>query len=53
MLYEVINLKTKKSHGTFDTEAEARGCVQYDRLKAWEIWRTDSVIIAYRDPPDR
>lgn len=35
--YEVINLRTDESHGCFETEDEARGCVAYDRLTAWEI----------------
>jgi hypothetical protein len=42
MKFEVINLATDESHGTFDTIAEARGCVAYDRLKAYEIWQVDS-----------
>lgn len=49
MKYEVINLKTKKSHGIFDTLDEARGCVAFDRLTDWEIWEQCSKVVAYRD----
>jgi len=51
--FEVINLKTKASHGVFDSEDEARGCARYDRLTDWEIWECGtkrvSDIVAYRD----
>jgi len=47
--YEVINLKTKASHGKYETLTEARGCVSYDRLTAWEIWRNDQEVVDYRD----
>lgn len=52
MTYEVINLRTRKSHGKFETLDEARGCVAYDQLTAWEIWKLDMVVVAYRDPGD-
>lgn len=35
--YEVTNLRTGESHGTYETADEARGCVTYDRLDSWEI----------------
>ena len=37
--YEVINLETDESHGDFDTLEEARGCVAFDGLNAYQIWR--------------
>ena len=53
MKYEVLNLKTKRGHGTFDTLDEARGCVLYDRLTDWEIWAVGvqqvNRVVAYRD----
>lgn len=39
--YEVINLKTDESHGEYETLAEARGCVAYDRLRSYSIWYGD------------
>jgi hypothetical protein len=41
MPYEVINLDTEESHGVFETLGEARGCVQFDRLRAYSIWQGD------------
>jgi hypothetical protein len=41
MSYEVINLDTDESHGVYETLGEARGCVQFDRLRAYSIWRGD------------
>jgi hypothetical protein len=38
MPYTVINLDTDESHGDFETLSEARGCVRYDRLRAYAIW---------------
>ena len=37
MIYEVINLDTEESHGQYETLNEARGCVRYDRLRAYQI----------------
>lgn len=37
--YEVIDLRTDESHGTFETLEEARGCVRFDKLRAYAIWR--------------
>jgi hypothetical protein len=39
MPYEVINLDTEESHGVYETLEEARGCVQFDKLHAYSIWR--------------
>lgn len=50
MKYEVINLRTKASHGQYDTLGEARGCIAYDNLTAWEIWSLNDTIVDYRDP---
>jgi hypothetical protein len=56
MTYEVINLRNHKSHGKFDTLDEAKGCVLYDRLAAWEIWAVGpmfiNTVVAYCDPAD-
>ena len=41
MKYEVINLDTDESHGEFDSLSEARGCVIYDQLRAYQIWHGD------------
>jgi len=41
MRYEVLNLETDESHGVYDTLGEARGCVQFDRLKFYAIWGGD------------
>lgn len=39
--YRVVNLDTDESHGTYNTLAQARGCVRYDKLTAYAIWRGD------------
>lgn len=39
MGYQVINLDTDESHGVYDTLSEARGCVRFDRLRAYSIWQ--------------
>lgn len=39
MPYEVINLDTDESHGVYETLEEARGCVAFDKLRAYSIWR--------------
>lgn len=51
MSYEVINLDTDESRGEFDTLDEARGCVRYDRLRAYAIWH-DNVRVECCDPYD-
>ena len=40
--YEVINVNTGESHGTYETLERARGCVEFDQLKNWEIWEMTS-----------
>ena len=40
-MYEVINLETGESHGTYETLERARGCVAFDGLTAYQIWRGD------------
>lgn len=47
--YTVINLDTDEEHGQFETLAEARGCVRFDRLKAYSIW-AGSVRVENCDP---
>jgi hypothetical protein len=37
--YEVIREPDGDSHGQFDTLDEARGCVAFDRLAEWSIYR--------------
>ncbi|NQU60402.1 MAG: hypothetical protein HQ512_04670 [Rhodospirillales bacterium] len=37
-MYEVINLETGESHGKYETFDEARGCVSFDALPAYQIW---------------
>jgi hypothetical protein len=34
----------ERSHGTFDTFEEARGCVAFDKLVSWEIWQDDHIV---------
>jgi hypothetical protein len=31
-------------HGTYDTEAEAIGAAEYDRLHAWTIYRAGQIV---------
>lgn len=49
--YEVIDLNTDESHGEFDSLAEARGCVAYDRLTNYSIW-CGNIRVEHCDPPD-
>lgn len=49
--YEVFNLDTDESHGAFGTLSEARGCVAFDKLRAYSIWRND-VRIEHCEPYD-
>jgi hypothetical protein len=37
--YEVIDLDTDESHGLYPSLDEARGCVEFDKLRAYQIWR--------------
>jgi hypothetical protein len=30
--------------GNFETLEEARGCVEFDRLRSWEIWQGDHIV---------
>lgn len=58
--YEVINLETDTSHGIYDSLELARGCVEFDRLSTYSIWRGPIVdgeldrrdLIESRDPYD-
>jgi hypothetical protein len=38
-MYEVTDLNTDEGRGVYETLDEARGCVRYDRLAAYSIWR--------------
>lgn len=42
--YQVINHDTGGNHGCYGTIEEARGCVEFDRLRRWEIWRGDQLF---------
>lgn len=42
MAYQVFNGATDESHGIFDTLAEARGCVAFDKIQTnYEIRNVD------------
>jgi hypothetical protein len=45
--FDVIDLNTERSHGTYDSLEEALGCIAYDHLRYWEIWRGNT-LVAYR-----
>ena len=49
MVYQVIDLNTDESHGTYPTLEQARGCVAFDRLTAYSIWK-DNVRVECCDP---
>jgi len=49
--YEVISLDTNESQGSFETLTEARGCVRYNRLRSYSIWRND-IRVESCDPYD-
>lgn len=44
--YEVINVATGENHGPYPTLDQAKGCVEFDHLSDWEIWR-DGTCIEY------
>ena len=46
--YEVINVETGESHGTYETLERARGCVEFDDLKDWEIWENGQCVDWHR-----
>lgn len=41
---EVTGVESDISHGVYDTIDEARGCVEYDGLTRYEIWRGDTIV---------
>jgi hypothetical protein len=43
--YEVIDLNDHSSHGDYPTVDEARGCVEFDRLKSYQIWYRGTRIV--------
>jgi len=43
-MYNVINLNTNESHGEYETVGDARACVWYDKLDAYEIWLGDLLV---------
>ncbi len=53
MHYEVINVDTGESHGSYETLDEARGCALFDRLTDYEIWNADEHCIVAHSAPSR
>jgi hypothetical protein len=51
-MYEVINLTTDESHGVYKSLDEARGCVRFDRLGAYSIWRGRWELLADGSPAE-
>lgn len=49
--YEVIDLTTDESHGEYPTLEQARGCVRFDKLRAYSIWH-GNVRVECCDPYD-
>ena len=49
--YEVFDLATDESHGTFETLERARGCVRFDKLRTYSIWK-GNVRVECCDPYD-
>lgn len=49
--YTVINLDTDSCHGDYPTLEQARGCVRFDRLRAYAIWH-GNVRVECCDPYD-
>jgi len=47
--FHVVDLSDDSTHGTYTTLEEARGCVQFDKLKAWSIWH-GNVRVEVCDP---
>lgn len=50
--FEVFNLDTDESHGCYPTLEQARGCVLFDKLRAYSIWRDDSIRVECCEPYD-
>ena len=42
--YEVFERPSNESHGIYDTLDEARGCVEFYRLRDFEIWMGDHIV---------
>lgn len=38
------NIDAHESHGVYDTLDEARGCVEFDGLRDYEIWQGDRIV---------
>jgi hypothetical protein len=51
LTYEVFNLDSQLSHGHYATIQEAYGCVDFDRIANYEIWKGD-VMVRVRDLRD-
>lgn len=50
-MFEVINLSTDESHGEYETLEQARGCVRFDRLRAYSIW-SNNIRVECCEPYD-
>ena len=42
--FDVIARPSNESHGIYNTLDEARGCVEFDRLRDYEIWQGDRIV---------
>lgn len=42
--YLVMDDSDDSAHGTFETWGEARGCVAYDHLSKWTIYRAGQIV---------
>ena len=51
-MYEVIDLDTEETQGTYETLDEARGAVRFNRLRAYSIWQNENVRVEHCDPYD-
>jgi hypothetical protein len=45
--YEVFDTDTGESHGQFETWGEVVGCLEYDRIRAWNIWQGDDLVDSF------
>lgn len=49
--YQVIDNVTGEDHGIWETLERARGCIEFDRLKYYDIWHGDELIEYHDEPP--
>ncbi len=43
-MYRVIDVETGVDHGSYETLEDAYGCILFDYLVDWEIWKDDFCI---------